>query len=511
MFKCFVYNYQTILTIYPRTVHAWRQADCLNFTLNYYNNRATFFAPRVNNVSNLGDSKTASDFPLVQYTVAQIWKVFGKSIMIFKLINLGFLLLGLIYLFKLAYYWTKDYFLSIITATLIFTSPVLVNYGPSFINEIQSFGLGLAGFYYAIKWIDEKRKKQFYALVLLFLFAGLAKVSIFFVYAIALLLIGKDFVVNYKNCNKTQKRKWFINLAILLIPIIVCAGWSKYAAYYNSIHYNLFLVGIVPIWEINEEQKRFILMKIIDESMPQMFNLSLLLLITVFSFSFLILRVKEFFSNTYLVLLSSIVLFLIYMILFYQNLGVHDYYYIMLLVIVSIIICLGIKQINQSYPEIFSNKLIRLSLILSIIVYTYQASIKTWIRTNYKTDSYSKSLFFDKTQIDFYKFMLWEDGARYGTLEEIKDSLNNFHITKNDTVLVLGDVTSTRSLAIIDRIGYTGFNTMYLDVPKFIEEKKRHGLKFLFILNPDLLSDEKLKPYLQDKIFQRNSTSIYKL
>lgn len=505
------YNYQTVLTIYPKTVHAWRQADCLNFTLNYYNNRASFFEPRVNNISNFGDSKTASDFPLVQYTVAQIWKVFGKSIMLFKLINLGFLLLGLVYLFKLAYYWTKDYFLSIITSAFVFTSPVLVNYGPSFINEIQSFGLGLAGFYYAIKWIDEKKKKQFYAIILLFLFAGLAKVSIFFVYGIALILIARDFIKNYKTCNKQQKSRWFVNLFLLLIPIVISASWSKYAAYYNSLHYNLFLVGIVPIWGINEEQKRNILMKIVDESLPQMFNLSFLLLISVFSLCFLIIRIKAFFSETYLILLSSILLFLAYTILFFQNLGVHDYYYIMLLAIVSIILCLGIRNINQFYPEIFYNKLIRIFLVALIVVFTYQTSVKTWIRTNYRTDSYSKSLFFDKAQIDFYKFLLWEDGARYGTLEEIKDSLNNYHITKNDTVLVLGDVTSTRALSIIDRVGYTGFNTLYLDVPKFIEEKKKHGLKFLFVLNPDLLSDEKLKPYLQDEIFHRNSTSIYKL
>ena len=144
LIQMFCYNYQTILTIHPRTIHAWRQSDCLNFTLNYYNNRATFWEPRVNNISNKGDSKTASDFPLVQYSVAQIWKVFGKSIMLFKLIDVGFLLLGLIYLFKLTYYWTKDFFLSIIISALIYTSPILAYYGPSFINEIQAFGLGFA-------------------------------------------------------------------------------------------------------------------------------------------------------------------------------------------------------------------------------------------------------------------------------------------------------------------------------------------------------------------------------
>lgn len=507
------YNYQTILTIYPRTIHSWRQADCLNFTLNYYNNRATFFEPRVNNVSNLGDSKTASDFPLVQYTVAQIWKVFGKSIMVFKLINLGFLLLGLIYLFKLAFYWTKDYFLSITTTALVYTSPILAYYGPSFINEIQAFGLGSAGFYFTIKWLEEKKQKQFFILVSFFLFAGLAKISFFFIYVIAIILIGRDFIANYRTCNKQEKKRCFFNFWLLLVPTLICLTWSRYAAYYNSIHYNLFLVGIKPIWEINAEQRRFILMKIFDEALPQMFSASLLLLIAVFSFSFLIVKIRRFFSETYLIVLSSAVLFFCYMILFYQNLDVHDYYYIMLLVIVSIILFLGIKNINHSYPEIFKNKLTRLFLILLILVLTYQTSVKTWIRIYYNNDSYGKSIFFNKTQIDVYKYILWEDRARFAMLEEITDSLDGFHITKNDTVMVLGDPTSTRALGIIDRVGYTDFNpnTMYVSVPTFIEDKKKHGLKFLFVLNPDLLSDEKLKPYLQNKIYQRNSTSIYKL
>jgi hypothetical protein len=118
---------------------------------------------------------------------------------------------------------------------------------------------------------------------------------------------------------------------------------------------------------------------------------------------------------------------------------------------------------------------------------------------------------FNKVELDLYKFINWEDRARYAMLEDVADSLDSFHIAKNDTVLVLGDLNSTRSLGIIDRVGYTGFNTLWVDVPTFIEDKKKRGLKFLFVLNPDLLSDEKLKPYLQNRIYQRNSTSIYKL
>jgi hypothetical protein len=513
LIQMFCYNYQTILTIYPRTIHAWRQSDCLNFTLNYYNNRATFWEPRVNNISNKGDSKTASDFPLVQYSVAQIWKVFGKSIMLFKLIDVGFLLLGLIYLFKLAYYWTKDFFLSIITTALIYTSPILAYYGPSFINEIQAFGLGFAGFYFTIKWLEEKKQKQFFILVLFFLFAGLAKVSIFFVYIIALILIGKIFIKNYRTDNKKQKQMWFFNLFLLLLPILICLSWSKYAAYYNSIHYNLFLVGIKPIWEINKEQKLFLLSQIFDESLPQMFSASILLFITVFSFSFLIIRIKEFFSDTYLILLSGILMFFTYMILFYQNLGVHDYYFIIMLIIISVILCLGIKHAKILCPEIFRNNLIRGFAVLLIIVLTYQTAIKTRIRISYKDgdETYGNSMVFNKIELNLYKFINWEDRARYAMLEEVADSLDGFHITKNDTVLVLGDLNSTRSLGIIDRVGYTGFNTLWVDVPTFIEDKKKRGLKFLFVLNPDLLNDEKLKPYLQNKIYLRNSTSIYKL
>lgn len=511
MIQMVCYNYQTILTTYPRTIHAWRQADCLNFTLNYYNNRATFFEPRVNNISNYGDSKTASDFPLVQYTVAQIWKLFGKSITLFRLIDLGFLLLGLLYVFKLCYYWTKDYFISITTTVLLYTSPILAYYGPSFINEIQAFGLGCAGFYFTIKWLEEKKRKQFIAIVLLFLFAGLAKVSVFFVYAIALLLIGKNFLESFKTCNRQQKKKWFLNLFLLLVPIAVSLSWSAYAACYNSMHYNLFLVGIVPAWGIDKERKHLILTQLFDDTLPQMFNSALLVVIFVFVVAYLITHIKQFFSSTYLTVLSGFALFFSYILLFFQNLGVHDYYFIVLLMIVFILLCLGIKHINEIYPWVFKKSITRVAVVFLIILLTYQTTVKTRVRVDYTKESSWQCMILNKQKIELYQFLIWEDRARFAELENIAPNLEAMHVAKNDTVLVLGDLFSTRSLGIIDRVGYTGFNTLYEDVPKFIDARKKHGLKYLFVLDPELLKDEKLKPYLKNKLFLRNSTSIYKL
>ena len=114
-----VYNYPYILHIEPRNHHAFRQYDCLSFAQAFYNNRATLLEPCVNNLGNAGNGKTASEFPLVQFLVGNIWKVSGISSLIYRLVNVLFLYLGLFFIYKLfiiqefLYYYLKLYFLII--------------------------------------------------------------------------------------------------------------------------------------------------------------------------------------------------------------------------------------------------------------------------------------------------------------------------------------------------------------------------------------------------------------
>ena len=96
----FIYHYHNILFLSPQSLHLWRQCDCLSITLNYYQDSNNFFEPAIHNLGHDGTGKTISEFPVIYYLVAQIWKIFGIHEFIFRLIILLLFYAGLFSVFK---------------------------------------------------------------------------------------------------------------------------------------------------------------------------------------------------------------------------------------------------------------------------------------------------------------------------------------------------------------------------------------------------------------------------
>src|SRR5690606_17154486 len=74
--QCLAYHYNHIFSLRPQSVHTWRQTDGLAFAQNYYEDDRGFFNPAMNHVLGTGGRDAVSEFPLIQYVVAKLWKVF---------------------------------------------------------------------------------------------------------------------------------------------------------------------------------------------------------------------------------------------------------------------------------------------------------------------------------------------------------------------------------------------------------------------------------------------------
>lgn len=512
LLQVYCYNYIGVLRTHPHNIHSWRQTDCLSLVTNFYNGRGTFTEPCVNNLGNTGDGKVASDFPLVQYSIAQVWKITGKSELVYRLIELLFLFTGLFFIYKLALYWTNNYFLSIATASLVFTSPILAYYGATFLSDIQAFGLTCVGFYFIIKWIHEKKFTQLLTGTLLFLFAGWCKMSSAFIYAIALALIAREAIVAVRATDIAYKKINFLRLLILFIPFIGWYLWYHHANVYNHQHDNgFFLIGILPVWQIDATKQHYILMKFLSEILPQMLHSGILLFIFITIVAFSVSKIKQFFTQEYIIIAVGFLMFVLYLILFYQVFDVHDYYLINMLTIWAIILCVFVKIANSYYGFIFQSKAMRLGIIFLIGLLSILSGIKARGRLEFTDKWGPKSIAYNESEYKLMEYFSWYDHTRYEVLEDPAFNLDKIGITKQDTVLCLGDKTINRSLYLIDRLGYSSFNTEMNDIDTFIEAKKKTGLKYLILIEPDFLNDEKLKPYLKNKIFEQKSTSIYKL
>lgn len=509
-FQALICNYQKYIFMEPLSIHSWRQSDCLSFAFNFYNNRATFTQPCVNNLGKTGDGKIASDFPVIQYLVGNIWKITGVQTYIYRLFDVAFLILGLTFIYKLYLYWFESYWLAILSALLIFTSPILSYYGPTTLSDIQSLGLSCTGFYYFVLWLDNKRDKYLLLSVTLFSLAGLIKMSSAFVFAVALSWFIIRILFGQKE-DKTGllKIKHFI---FLVIPFIPWYLWYSYARHYNQVHPNdFFLVGITPIWEEHSYKMDIVASSLFHEILPQLMHPLVLVVLLLGFITYLIGNIKNFFTENSLRIISLLFIFSLFITLFYQVFDVHDYYLLNMLGIVMISVGLGIKLLIDGVPSIKNNNYFIIGTILLYLPLAYFAAVKTRTRLNGGNDWGYKPVVFSTAKHDLLKWVTYDDRQRYAIIEDKNNNFENYGISKTDTILCLGDYTINRSLYLLNRIGYTDVNFLVPDVGNFITEKKKTGLKYLFILKPEIKNDPNLKPFLNNKIFENKSTSVYKL
>lgn len=505
-----IYNYFDYMQMEPRSIHSWRQTDCLSFAQSFYHDRATFAEPCVNNLGKTDDGKIASDFPIIQYLIGKTWKVTGMQPIIYRFVNLMFLFLGLWYVFKLFRYWLDENIrISLFLTGIIFTSPILSYYGPTFISDIQALGLSMAGIYYFVRWLDSFQRKQLLFAVLFFTFAGLFKMSSAFIYMIcwSFLLIRILFIWK-------QNLQWNLinvkNIALLLLPFIPWYFWYSFAGHYNQLHDNgFFLIGILPIWEADVFKMKEIFMSLIHYIFPQMIS-SILLIGSLFSFAILsIVNYKKLFSEYMLRIFAILAVFGAYIVLFFQVFDVHDYYMINLMPVVILILGILTKHLHETHYELFSQRYFTVGLILFLVILTHNAAVRTRARIDMNDTFGVKSLVFNKQENDYYVWNTWFDRTRFEVLEIMNPS--EIGISESDTILVLGDHSINRSLYLLDRVGYTSFNVHLEDIGPFIEAKKKIGLKYLILIEPDWKESEYLLPYKSDLIFEDGGTQVFRI
>ncbi len=505
------YNYIDYLQMEPRSIHSWRQSDCLSFMINFYNGRTTFLEPGVSNLGPTEDGKVASDFPIIQYSVAQLWKITGVSTPVYRLINLGFLILGLLYIYKLYCYWfDQRYLLALLTTGLIFTSTLLAYYGPTPLSDIQAFGLSCTGFYYFILWLDKKEKRHFIFYILAFAAAGLLKMSSAFIFSITLAYWLTRLIWGTIE-NKKELYSYKVVLG-LVSPFIPWCLWYVYGNYYNTVHpNNYFLIGIAPIWIVLGIHIPEVLSLFRKDILPIVFNQWVLSFLGILVLTGAVLKIRKFFTEAYLQVLIPIIVVFGYLILFFQVFGEHDYYLLNMLPALVIVLGLVLKQLLSHFPAFFNSVRFQWAFIALIVILTHQTAVFTRGRIEMKGWGFD-SLVLDKEKREYLEWNSWYDRSRYAVLEDLSEkTLDSIGLTKDKKVLCLGDLTINRSLFLLNRLGYTSFRLNIDQAHQFIESNKSKGLHYLIIIEWDWLSRENLAPYLKNKVYEREGTSIYKI
>ena len=198
-------------------VHSWRQADTASIARNFLSNNLIFWQPQVN-WSGSTDGLVECEFPLYQYLVAYLYKLFGVNEIYARGLSVIFGCLSIIFLFRLIkrvfdvqVAWWGSLFYSIL--------PVCVFYSRTIQPESLMMFLGIFSLERWLAFVDDHNKKNLFFSWIAFTIAVLIKVLPLFWIGIPILIIGfqKSLIL---------KHRLYI---YPILTILICFLWYSYA------------------------------------------------------------------------------------------------------------------------------------------------------------------------------------------------------------------------------------------------------------------------------------------
>lgn len=458
---------------FPSHIHAWTQADRYALALGFVNNDLNFFKPEtfslLKNGEQINDSKfptdnsiTAVDFPLHDYIPAVIMKLSGSnSPTIFRVYILLYSFLGLFFLFKLTFLWSKSFLKSILITVFAATSPVFVYYQAGFLPTIPSMANAIIGIYFYSRYILLGNNRDFNWGILFLTVAGLSRTT----FAIPLIaLIGVEFLLFLRG--KSHLKSKLLPIALSVTSLLFYFFYN----YYLRMKYGaIFLHQFLPAHSFQDvvEIFRAVKERWIKEYLSK--TQYLILAFTFFSTLFIfILQGRKIGKKISLFLFFIGVTFIgciTFSVLMLHQFIDHDYYFLdtfYLPIILFLVAAIALVPIKNT---VLNNGL---SLIAVIII-----AVPMLMSANHSQNYRQITNIFDKPT---------------ATIKYFKGSasfLDSLRIPKDAKMLVLDASTTNIPLILMNRKGYPVISNNKL----VIERSLDWNYDYLVIQDKTFLSD----------------------
>lgn len=255
----FLFQYK-FLNEFPSYTHAWAQSDRYALSLGFLDNNFNLFKPQTsvynhqfpnNWEASSTTSVTAVDFPIHDYVVAILMKLFGNtSPFLFRLYVLLYSFIGIYYLYKLAYAITKEYLKSILIVLFFITSPVYVYYQSGFLPTIPSLSNVIIGLYFYYTSFTSNNQKSFFKSVFFLTLAALSRTT--FVIPLVAVCSVEFFRYLKKEIGiRTRLMSVVISFSLLLM-------YYFYNVYLRKNYGSIFLNYLMPPHSFSEAKELLI-------------------------------------------------------------------------------------------------------------------------------------------------------------------------------------------------------------------------------------------------------------
>ncbi len=502
-----IFYYDSLLDHPPMGIHQWRQTDCLVLTRNYMKG-ASFFEPELDILlaDNYTTGKSAGEFPLLYYVVGKIWTLTGENLMLYRLLYLTILLACLYTLFKSAKYVLNNDFYAATITLLLYTSPLFVFYGVSFLTDVPAFCFSVIAVWFLIRYYQKAVPHAFSMAMLFFALAGLIKVSslIPFLFFGFILLIESVFKVKTLKNQTVFKNKWY-EWAGFSVVLLVIVAWYWYAHWYNLQHQFKYTFNApYPVWKISGEKEWMQIIEGIRYHISPIFHNQVVwaVLLPVFIIN-LFLKNKippmAYWANI-LLPLGGLIYFMLWLPLF----GIHDYYYtpflsVMLGIFIPFIYFLSIRFKNNKYLKTITG---------IFLIYSMWYAVEV-VNLRKISQSGNDMIVNNEKFVSLMHWSNWNKSVTWDRFQNIEKYFIEIGVNPEDKIIALPDPSFSISLFYTNRKGWTNYmNYHKKEDIKYLIDK---GAKFLFILDEKVLEENFIQPFITNPVGNYNGILIYRL
>lgn len=480
-----VYDY---LNYRPTSIHSWAQCQRASIAQCYYEDSMNFFKPRVQRYTPDGGI-TGMEFPIIYYTGAVLYKLFGFHEIYLRLVSLIIVTVGLFVGSLLLHRYLKNYILSLCIIGSAYFSPVLLYYTPNFMPDAPGIAFVLMAWHFLFKYKNEHKPRHLNLFVTFGTLAALLKVISLMLFIIVVAIIILDKLKFYKKeiTGDIFYKNWRVLIGVCIGTFIVFS-WYWYARWLAvNYHNETFALDVIK----GDLQTLNVILDGLKtgDRLNSFYSDESFVLIVSAIFSLLLLAKyvnRLLFSITFLYFIGSVC----YVYLFLKQFIYHDYYIIAMIpgvIFLLLTFADALTQLSQKFSSLIS------IIFMIILMFNMKESIRNC--RSYYMNRYN----------DMRVYLSTSDRSYY----DLENRLRAAGIKRTDVTISGFDDTFCSSLYLMDQIGMLISSTSSKEYIDYLINLK--PVKYM-VLN-DSAGFNKIYPNHFEKniLFSYKGVIVYKL
>jgi hypothetical protein len=452
--------------------------------------------------------KTIGEFPLIYYMVGLLWKVFGPHEFIYRLLLVLVSFTGLYYLYRLSWRITGSWFWSVTTPLLLFTSPVFASYSNNFLTNAPAFSIMLVAWYFFYCYYHTRSSRHFVVSLLLFLLAGLLKISTLMSFCLLGPLLLAEWAGVRLVPRKMFTRPWLQGGALVAVLLLV-AAWYLYAEHFLRLHCGRYtFTSPVPAWDAPAEGLKAAWRRFTEHVIAQIHQPNVLLYV-VTALVFLLTRARRMPLLWVAGVPALGALYVLYVTLFYYSMDGHDYYHIEFLAVLAAVHLGFIHYLTHHEQPLALSAVCR---TFAGVFFLYNiAACSSNLTMRYHgcppAEIAYRQLFAAKKDIELLDYIYWrtEVNRNYFSLGGKLDSAG---IPRTARLIMLDDPTFNNFLYLAGRKGWT---QCVLSDSAAIALRISLGAGYLVASEETTLGLHWVSPFLDHPLFTYGNIRVFDL